>query len=302
MATINIDMVSRLQLVLRNCVTPIREKDFHRHNNSRRLFALFRQVDRLMGSKLSRFEDWIFSLSRWDLRMMLKNFTALCTRPLLSVYRLNLHRHLFTASCFCYSWLYDDFKHPYLSRIYKQNKYGVVINYFILSLMSLASQVVMLNNAFSTLALQRRINEQQQVSGALSDYTTAVIGTGNIDRLKLNRPLFSDILHFDLMPAATPHIFIAVFTTILKTLIFNFIFKNNTSDLPLQKRAHLVCVSLMFGVSVLSALHLDQYVPQPFYFVRKLTRMISLGVSFQAVGWYAESHKSLGFNLLSAML
>jgi len=79
------------------------------------------------------------------------------------------------------------------------------------------------------------------------------------------------------------------FLKLLQILMFNFIFKNNTSDSTLHSNLHRGCVLGLGAITLLyqfvySRIHRDRN-----YFKHKVRLSVFLAVLFQAVGWYTDT-------------
>jgi len=188
------------------------------------------------------------SWPRWFFALVAGGFTWIgtyCTRQ-------GHFRHLFTISTLIYWYFYDEMKHSYISRIYQIDKYGVVLNYAVLTLL-----------AFLLI-----------ITDVLADLSA------RLDRGEKKAELRPLVLYLARRGAIQ----------LLKILLFNFIFKNNTSDSRAHQTIHVVCVCCLGFVALVDLSYLPTRRVLSLSFERRLLSLLLLGCLFQLSGWCSEGY------------
>lgn len=190
---------------------------------------------------------------------------------------LGVHSCLFVVVTLLFAYFYDNLASAVISRVYKTDKYGVVINYAVIVLLQL---LVEAPNNISAL-IRKKLKERHKTGKVLVEARK---------RLKLWRN-------------------VNVVFAILKIFLFNLIFKNHTGNFPLETDAdrihgilHVVCVILL-GLACL-AHNLVRLGAVPRIFLSRFGQVLALGAAFMLAQTYAEavSEKSAMRNLLSVTL
>ncbi len=170
-----------------------------------------------------------------------------------------LFRHLFSVTVMLYAWLYDDFRHEYISRIYQHDKYGVVVMY---------STIVCL--LFVVYQQTGNTEVCKRISRALA---------GPTHQLALQAESHAAVWNQDA--------YILALLSGLKILAFNLIFKNNTSEEHAHQKVHICFVVVLGVVSILYHVKLSFLRTDPMYLWKKLRNLVLFGVLFQLTGWWA---------------
>lgn len=232
-------------------------------------------------------------------------------RALPMVNRTIIRRAIFVGSCVLYWIWYDKGRHGYISRVYRKDKYGVVINYAMVSL----SNVIGALYHHDDLMFIRCLD----CCRIYTDISCDSIRTpeSKLDAMLKRDPLkaYSESLEIlslrmeaDKIQAAIGRdIRLYLLTTLPKIIVFNMIFKNNTS----KKRAHQrIHKGLVIAMGVISAVpEALMFIARPerrWGIVRSAAVSAACAITFSFVGKHAEIYskklktKRRAFKLLKA--
>lgn len=162
-------------------------------------------------------------------------------------------------SCAVYWYYYDKCQNSFISRIYAQDKYGVVITYCVISMLRLYDDfTTLLRHSFMwTADSVSNVDQCQDLHLALNSFSVRMRSLG--------------------------------FFTIIRMLCFNFIFKHNTSKQLQHIRTHLGFVSLLGICSIPSIIVASEgAVDRSDYVLKKIRNMLLFGIIFQKAGWHAD--------------
>ncbi|KAI8584909.1 hypothetical protein BDZ88DRAFT_434979 [Geranomyces variabilis] len=142
------------------------------------------------------------------------------------LFKYQLYKGVFLASTAVHWILYNDCRDGYLSYIYREDKYGVVINYILLTAIKLV-------DTWSRLLVQPTID---------LIYRKAAQASGSTDLAPPRLPI----------TVASQAFKVLAFLAVVKCILFGLIFKHNTSTHRRQQVAHIAC-AVLFGISTFLA-------------------------------------------------
>lgn len=197
--------------------------------------------------------------------------TVLCLNTLARCCRNRQVIHLFTITTIIYALFYDRLQHSYISHIYQHDKYGVVLTYTLLALYDLVDTLLIGHLAIS----------QNDVSPS--------------DFRRYNKTVNSGIELYAIL-------------TFAKVIVFNLIFKNNTSEDTTHRQIHRCCVTVL-GVLALLSMTIRNKMQSRGYQASRATAVYALkfaavAATFQSMGWYTDSinYSQWWANLTSTLL
>eukprot|EP00698_Gefionella_okellyi_P024648 TRINITY_DN876_c0_g1_i5.p2 TRINITY_DN876_c0_g1~~TRINITY_DN876_c0_g1_i5.p2 ORF type:complete len:246 (-),score=26.20 TRINITY_DN876_c0_g1_i5:2114-2851(-) len=163
------------------------------------------------------------------------------------IFAYDLYKHTFTASVLTYWYYYDAMKHAYISHIYIDDKYGVVIVYFAVVLLHLFE-------FFSHVQQQRSFNEYELLRKA------------PISAKKAKQQARKLIINAELHR-------VYVLIMLLQLIAFTLVIKNHTFD-PLStgpqnashRAVHWSFLCMLAGLSFVSKLLMSNFLKKAHYF------------------------------------
>jgi hypothetical protein len=226
------------------------------------------------------------------------------------VFKKNIYTHLILVFCGVYAVFYDKLKNSYISHIFQQDKYGIVIVYCcvnVLSLCDAASDVIQdvfvflgtIDSRMLPLFAQMQEKNYSICQMDARERTAYVLRNQEfyIDMRggSLTGELFTEGLEYDYVAILSRARSMILLTT-AKALLFNYIFSNHTSDQKTHQRVHILCVVSLGVISIWSHILVEYWAPSDWLLilgVNKIINMLVYGILFQLAGWHTDRLRKL---------
>ncbi|KAJ3178679.1 hypothetical protein HDU85_005082 [Gaertneriomyces sp. JEL0708] len=136
-----------------------------------------------------------------------------------TIFEYQVYRNIFSISAIVYWMVYDNFGNGYLSWVYRDDKYGVVINYLLIT-------AIKLIDIWTRLVIPATVDLIYRVGSKAAGHTVGPVKT----------PL----------TAAAEAFRVLGFLSIIKCTLFGLIFKHHTSrDNRIHQTVHIICGGLL---------------------------------------------------------